>query len=241
MKLFTLRRSVLLAAPVIAGMIFLIQSPGELAGQSSKKKGAAPSPAQLRQLEIVRKKTTDEFVNNTVKLAVEYERIGLLEESKKLLQTVQRVGITDAGLKKKLEALEESIMSDNPFQFELDTSKGWGDPIARVEKGKKIRIQSAGQYRFQVQTVVGPTGFPASDPINEMAKGIPTGALMALIVPVDAKGKPGKPGKQIEVGEGKEITPIENGLLFLSVNAPSGHKCSGELDVQLSGYVRSVQ
>lgn len=241
MKISLIRRCGLLTGTAVIALVFVLQLSNESAGQSSKKK-AGLNPAQLRQLELAKKKTLDDFVNNTVKLAIEYERAGLLEESKKLLQTVQRVGITDDGLKKKLDALEESIMNDNPFQFELDASKGWGDPVARLEKGKKVRIQSAGKYRFEVRAIaVGPAGFPSEDPINEMAKGVSCGALMALIVPVDAKGKAGKPGKPMEIGAGKEISPPENGLLFLAINAPPGHKCEGELDIQLSGYVRPVQ
>jgi|GEM_PF-308845 hypothetical protein len=239
------RRFGLLAFPAIVVAVFLTQSSGVLVGQGSKKKVTPPSPIQLRQLELARKKTLEEFVTNTVKLSVEYERVGLLEESKKLLQTVQKIEAGAPGLKKqlqdKLDSLENSIMSENPFQFELDTSKGWGDPIARVQKGKPIRIQSAGNYRFQLQTVVGPKGFPTEDPIKEMAKGVRCGALMALIVPVDDKGKPGKPSGQIEIGEGREITPKDNGLLFLSINAPLGHKCTGDIDIQLSGYVRPPQ
>lgn len=241
MKLSHVRRFGLVALSVIAAAVFLIQSPEELAGQGSKKKATPPNALQLRQLELARKKTVEEFISNTVKLSVEYERVGLLEESKKLLQTVQKLEAAVPGLKQKLEALENSIMSENPFQFELDTSKGWGDPIARVQKGKPVRIQSAGSYRFQIQGVVGPNGFPTEDPIKEMAKGVRCGALMALIVPVDDKGKAGKPGGQIEIGEGREITPKDNGLLFLTINAPTGHKCTGDIDIQLSGYVRPVQ
>ena len=241
MKTQLLRRCVWLAVPTVIAAVCILQSSNVSVGQTSKKKSPL-SPAQMRQLELAKKKTLDEFVQNTVKIAIEYERVGLLEESKKLLQTVQRVGINDPALKKKLEAIEDSIMNDNPFQFELDTSKGWGDPVARIEKGKKIRIQSAGKYRFEVDAVaVGPTGFPSEDPVNEMAKGVPLGALMALVIPIDDKGKPGKPGTPMMIGEGKEITPQNNGLLFMAVNAPPGHKCSGELDIQISGYVRPVQ
>lgn len=241
MKTNNLSRYAWLAIPAAIAVVFVLQSSNVSVGQTGKKK-AGLSPAQLRQLELAKKKTLDDFVQTTVKIAIEYERAGMLEESKKLLQTVQRVGIQDANLKKKLEAIEESIMNDNPFQFELDTSKGWGDPIARLEKGKKVRIQSAGKYRFEVDAIaVGPTGFPSEDPINEMAKGVPLGALMALIIPIDDKGKPGKPGKPMTIGEGQEISPPENGLLFLAINAPPGHKCSGELDIQISGYVRPVQ
>ena len=205
--------------------------------RSRSKKSSGPSTAQLRQLEIRENKSRDDFLRAQVELAKEYESAGLLEKAKSLLQTVQRVDPKINGLKEKLEEIEESILSENPNEIELDVSKGWGDPIARVEKGKRFRIQAEGSYRFSVEAEVGAKGFPSSDPVREMSKGVPAGALMALIIPINDKGKPGKPGAPITIGDSKEINPPADGLLFLSVNAPQGHKCSGKLDIKLSGYV----
>ena len=70
-----------------------------------------------------------------------------------------------------------------------------------------------------------------------MNKNVGLGALTALVVPI-VKGKPGKPGAPIEIGSGREITPKESGFLFLAVNAPPGNRCTGKLDVQISGYVK---
>lgn len=215
----------------------------ELAAQTKRsktRKPAGPSATQLRLLEVKEQKAREEFLRNQVDLAKEYEAAGLLEKAKSLLQTVQRVEPKVPGLKEKLDALEESILSENPNEIELDVSTGWGDPIARVEKGKRFRIQAAGSYRFSVDGEINAKGFPNADPIREMAKGVPAGALMALIIPITDKGKPGKPGTPITVGESKEINPPETGLLFLAINAPQGHKCSGTLDIKLSGYVTTA-
>lgn len=214
-----------------------------LVAQSTRPKSrrpAGPSPAQIRQLELKEQKAREEFLRQQVELAKEYETAGLLEKARSLLQTVQKLEPKVPGLKEKLSDLEEAILSENPNELEVDVSRGWGDPIARVEKGKRFRIQAEGRYRFSIDTEIDARGFPESDPIREMAKGVPTGALMALIIPINDKGKPGKPGTPVTVGESKEINPAESGLLFLSVNAPKGHKCSGKLAVKLSGYVTAA-
>ncbi len=208
--------------------------------RSKTKRPTGPSVAKIRQLELQEKKAKEDFLRQQVELAKEYESAGLLEKAKDLLQTVQKVAPEVKGVKEKLGELEESILSENPNEIELDVSKGWGDPIARVEKGKKFRIQAEGSYRFSIETEIGPTGFANSDPIREMAKGVPTGALMAIVIPITDKGKPGKPGTPIAVGDSKEINPPESGLLFLAINAPQGHKCSGKLDIKLSGYVTTA-
>ena len=232
----TLYLSLLLAAVVTSGVAEL----GAQTKRSKTKRPTGPSVTKLRQLELQEKKAKEDFLRQQVELAKEYESAGLLEKAKALLQTVQKVAPEVKGVKEKLGELEESILSENPNEIELDVSKGWGDPIARVEKGKKFRIQAEGSYRFSVETEIGPNGFSNSDPIREMAKGVPTGALMAIIIPINDKGKPGKPGTPMTVGESKEISPSETGLLFLAVNAPQGHKSSGTLDIKLSGYVTTA-
>lgn len=223
------------------GLFFGPELSGQLIKSKSKKKSTKPSvsPAELKQLQLRVEKTQKAFIDETAELALDFEKAGLLEESKKLLQALQRLDRDLPGVKAKLDSLEETIMTDNPAEVTLDVSRGWNNPIARVEKGKPIRIQAAGKYRFQIAAVpIGPEGFPTKD-VKDLIKDVRLGALTALIIPVDAKGKPGKPGKPIEVGEGREITPQESGFLFLAVNAPPGHRSTGKLEIQLSGYVKA--
>ena len=223
--------------------VFALSNHGESYAQgkkgATKKKDAPINPVELKDLQQRTQKSQEDFVIGQVELAQEYEKAGMLEDSKKLLQMVQKLKSDLPGLDKKIEALEESILWDNPFEFELDTSKGWGEPVARVEKGKAIRIQAEGNFRLTLTATVDAKGFATNDKTKEMARGVRFGALMALIVPMDAKGTPGKPGDQIEIGGGREITPNDDGLLFLAVNVPAESRCTGKLDIQLSGYVRS--
>jgi len=227
-----------LTAAFVLGAASVPETSGQLAGKS-KKKATKPSisPADLQKLQLRLKETQKAFVDDTADLAIEFEKAGMLEESKKLLQALQRLDNEIPGVKEKLKEIEESIMTDNPADFSLDVSKGWNDPIARVEKGKPIRIQAVGKYRFQIASIaVGPEGFPTKD-VRDVNKNVGLGALTALVVPI-VKGKPGKPGAPIEIGSGREITPKESGFLFLAVNAPPGNRCTGKLDVQISGYVK---
>jgi hypothetical protein len=231
-----------LVVAVFVGSVFVPEISGQSVKSKSKsKKGSTPtaSPAEVQKLQLRLQKTQKDFIDETADLAIEFEKAGLLEESKKLLQALERLDGNLPGVKAKLESLEESIMTRNPAELSLDVSKGWNDPIARVEKGKPIRIQAVGKYRFQVAAVVvGPDGFPTKD-VRDLIKNVRLGALTALIIPIDAKGKPGKPGEPIEIGAGREITPKESGYLFLAVNAPPGHKSTGKLDIELSGYVKA--
>ena len=225
---------------VIAAVLVGPSSVSDLFGQQKKAK-KPPSVTAMRAFELREKKAREQFLRDTAQLAKDYEEAGLLEKAKALLKTVQRVDGSIPGVKEKLDTIEETILSANPYEFQVDTAKGWGEPVARVEQGKKFRVAAKGTYKFVVEQTVGPTGFPSDDPLRQMTKGIPGGALMAIVVPLNDRGKPGKPGQPIEIGEGKEITPKDSGLLFIGVNAPAGNKNQGSIAVQLSGYVAPPQ
>jgi hypothetical protein len=230
-----------LAVAVLLGSVCVPESSGQLVKKSKSKKKTTPtaSPAEVQKLQLRLQQAQKDFIDETANLAIEFEKAGLLEESKKLLQALQRLDGNLPGVKEKLNSLEESIMTKNPAEVSVDVSKGWNEPIARVEKGKPVRIQAVGKYRFQVASiVVGPEGFPTKD-VRDLIKNVRLGALTALIIPIGPKGKPGKPGEPIEIGAGREITPKESGYLFLAVNAPPGHRSTGKLDIQLSGYVKA--
>ena len=141
------------------------------------------------------------------------------------------------GLKDKIQSLNDSMLSTNKTTIDLDVSKGWGEPVGRVEKGRTFRVEATGTYKFITTLTVGPKGFATEELPRDMAEGVRCGALMALIVPVDAKGKPGKPLDPIEVGESRDIKPQESGMLFINVNLPPGHKSIGKIEVVLGGYI----
>ncbi|MDA0806994.1 MAG: hypothetical protein O3B68_03290 [Planctomycetota bacterium] len=237
-----MKRSFVFGGVVASGLVLatVLLGPGsssELFGQGKKPAIKPPSVAAMRALELREKKAREQFLRDTAQLAKDYEEAGLLEKAKDLLKTVQRVDSSIAGVKEKLDTIEETILSANPYELSIDSAKGWGEPIARVEQGKKFRVAAKGSYKFVVQETVGPTGFPSDDPLRQMTKGIPSGALMAIVIPLNDRGKPGKPGQPIEIGDGKEITPKESGLLLIGVNAPAGNKNQGNIDIQLSGYL----
>ncbi len=195
------------------------------------------TPAEARELEQRAKKTQEDFIKESIDLSKDLEKAGLFEDAKKVLETVRKVNDDVPNLKEKIEDLNNSMLSTNKSTIELDVAKGWGDAIARVEKGKPFRIEATGSYKFTTQLTVSPKGFGNEDPVKEMSNGVRCGAVVALIVPIDAKGKPGKPLDPIEVGDSKDIRPQESGLLFINVNAPPGHKSTGKIDILLSGHV----
>lgn len=217
-----------------AGVLFFwtVTAPQATAQVGSSKSKRSAKSVNVKAIDVKATQVQQAFIKDAAELAKTYEDAGFLEKAKEMLGRIEAVSPDTPGVKEKLKQLNESILTSNEFDIDFDTSKGWGKPVAAVFKDRAFRIQAGGTYRFVTNLATDPEGFPTEEVTTDMASGIRCGALMGLIV---SKGKPGKP---FYVGTGQQLTPKEDGLLLLRVNAPPGSSCSGDLKIRLSGYVR---
>ncbi len=201
-------------------------------GKSKLGKSSKAGKTNTKKLDADAKNLEETFIRAAAELSHDYEKAGDLESSKKLLQTILKVNPKVPGVREQIKKLDEEILTANELEVEIDVSKGWGAPLGRVSQGEPFRISAKGKYKFITNLSVGPDGFPTKDPAKDMAKNVACGALMGLML--DSKGKPGRP---FAIGENEEITPKQDGILFLAVNIPPGSRCNGKLRVQLSGNI----
>lgn len=224
-----MRNSIVAVGAVIGcfAAICLVSAP-----QFGPRAHAQSKSSSVKSLDVRAQKLQADFVRDSAELARDYERAGELEKARQVYSALSRLNPQAKDLRESVQRVEEAILTANAFEIDLDTGVGWGIPRARVTKGKPFQVQAAGTYRFQATLPVGPAGFSTADPTkNDLAANVRCGALMGLIV---TKGKPGKP---FFIGASREITASETGLLYLRVNTPAGAKCTGRLNVKLSGYV----
>lgn len=203
---------------------------------NSKSKGAKTASskstsANVRAIDVKADRLQTEFVRNAALIAKDYADAGQLEKSKQILETLLKLNPALSKVRERIKLLDESILQSNSKQVEIDAADGWSRPLAQVFKGRKFRIRAAGTYKFVTDVPLSVQGFPEG--AQGLAPGIPCGALMGMII---SKGKPGKP---FIVQKGRELAPKEGGLLVLRVNTPPGSKCSGKLQIQLSGYAKT--
>lgn len=204
---------------------------GRSSRSKSKRGGRKSSTKSVKALDVRSQRSRAQFVHDAVELAREYEKAGRPEKAKQSLESALKIQPGLPGAKAKIKQLRESILSSNELEFELDVNRGWGVPRARVFAGRAFRIHAEGSYRFVTNLAVGPQGFPTKNPkAGDMALRVPCGALMGVIVTKN------KPGKVFAVGTGQEMTPKKDGLLFLKVNVPPGHRSTGKVKVRISGY-----
>jgi hypothetical protein len=197
--------------------------------KSSKKKPSGSTQA----LDAKADQLQTQFTTEAEQLASQYFDAGQMEKAKTLLKSVLTLNPEAPGIQDKLKKIEDTIITANDFEVEINPTRGWESANALVFAERPIRFQVEGTYRFAVTTTVGPSGFADKDATKDMVSGLPCGALIGVILVKD------KPGKPFLIGDGCDYTPKESGMLFLRVNSPADNKHIGKLKVAISGYVKS--
>lgn len=207
--------------------------------RSGSKNSKGKKPINSKALDVRLEKAEELFIRETLDVAKQFEDAGRLEKSIRLYQSVLKIRPNFTKVQDRINTIEETLLSSNEHEFVIDVAQGWGAPRARVFKERVVRIQASGTYRFIINRQLGPNGFSTEKPEKgSMAAGVPGGALMGMVVSKDRAGK-SKPGKPFKIGSNSEFTPEKNGLLYLRVNHPPGHKCIGKITVTMSGYIRA--
>ncbi|WP_278471897.1 hypothetical protein [Gimesia maris] len=211
----------------IALAVMLLSEP--LMAQSSKK-------TNVKQLNVQADKLKDSFIRESAEIARKYSEAGDYEKSREMLEVIQSIQKDVPGVKAMITQLNEKLMSSNSSDFDIDVARNWSTPAGLVAKGKMVRIQAMGTYDFVADIKTTVDGLPHSTAMKELADGIPTGALMGIVISQE-KGKP-KMSKPFLIGEKAEFTPQADGVLMIGLNLPAGHKSTGKLKVRISGYIR---
>ncbi|MCA8996220.1 MAG: hypothetical protein KDA60_15335 [Planctomycetales bacterium] len=215
-------------AAVLCGVMLTVVAPCE--AQSRK-----PPVGNTRPLDLQAEKVQNEYLQNLAGLASEYEKAGDTEKSAEMLRQILKVRPDVDAVKNKLKEIEESIFDDNTKTMEIDPSKSWTSTGVLVEKDKPVRIEATGTYKFVVNDTLGPNGYQGSTAVQEFSKDLPIGSLIAVVAPANRNPKNKEEPDPTFVGEGKEITFKEGGLLLLRANVPSNAICTGKLKVKISG------
>ena len=199
--------------------------------QTSKTKSKTgvgkKSTAESKELDARAEKNLEHFLNESAKLAEDFEKAGKYDEAQEQLRAILR-------LKPDLPGLNE---------FEQEVKEGWTMRVL-VTKGKPVRVESAGEYTLAITSKVDGSGLSTKDPRTDMAAGVRCGALMGMVYPIPDPSKPpsknDKPGEAFEIGTAKEFNPKEDGVLLLHVNLPPSHKSTGKLRIRVSGHIKPL-
>lgn len=228
MRLRTLGSIALIAA---GALLALAWSPSFAQQSSSKSKTKSKAASGTKTLDARVEKLETTMLREIVDISNEYEAAGQHGRAKALLEVLLKLNPNFPGLKEKVEQLNEKVFDSEEIEFVFDTAKTWTPVQAMAVKGKNVRVDVEGEYRFEYAGDLTADGLATVEAGQEYNAGIPCGGLMAVVV------KDGKPGKATHLKSQMQWTPNEDGLVMLKINAPAGHKSTGKLTVRLSGLV----
>lgn len=224
-------RLMLLVAAVVLGSAWWAEA--QTSKTKPKSKPPASNPGSLKSLDARAEKLHDQFVREAQDLAKEYESEGQYDRARTLLEALGKLDPKLPGIKEKITQLTDLALGQTEIDFELDVSKNWVQPGVQVVKDKPVRIEVDGEYNFVATVKSSPNGLPTAEPATDLIPGVETGAVVGVL------SNNGKPGKPFAVKAKFENTFKEEGVLYLKVNVPSGHKSTGKLKVKLSGFIRA--
>lgn len=201
--------------------------------KTTSKTGSKRPIANTKTLDVKYDQIQVEFLKQADELASQYVEAGHLEKAKTLLKSALALNPQAQSLQKKLDQIEENILNANDIEVSVNPSHSWEPAQAMVFENQEVRFQVEGNYKVELSMPADADGFPEKDQNKDLIPGMPFGALMGVIV---GNGKPGKP---FLIGDGRDFTPKETGLLFFRVNVPIGNKNTGKLKVLISGHVKT--
>lgn len=110
------------------------------------------------------------------------------------------------------------VLADN-------TSNGWTNSGFVVKKGQRIRITATGSASLGKGQTATPSGLPDLEDPERLLKGVPTGALLAVI---------GDDNNDfIYIGSSREFTAGRDGALYLGLNEGNLSDNSGAYNVKV--------
>lgn len=124
----------------------------------------------------------------------------------------------NSGAKAQPISWQVKVVADN-------TSNGWTNSGWVVKKGQRIRITGDGNVSLGKGQSSSPSGLPSLNDDQKLLKGVPTGALIAVI---------GDDNNDfIYVGTEREFTASRDGALFLGINEGNLSDNSGAFNVKI--------
>ena len=100
-----------------------------------KEKDKDKDGANSVQLEVRLSKAEEGLLKEYMDVAKEYLKNGDHAEALTVLKKVEHINPKLDGLKQEMARINEVLMQDNDFKFDLDVSKFWGNPVCEVTEG----------------------------------------------------------------------------------------------------------
>lgn len=198
--------------------------------QSSRNSKRSTDPPSEKSLELRLEKAEEALVDEYKSVVVEFYNQGNKEKAMDMLRRLKTLNPNLNGLNDRIKSINEELMRENSNAIKIDLRKSW-QFIGDVAADRPFRLGAKGEYKLTVTTVVGVDGLVVEKENKDYLPTAPLGCLLGVTV-ID-----GKPGRPFVLKKEMEHTPKKSGKFFVKVNVPEGTRCTGNLEVMVSGYI----
>lgn len=233
--------AVVLTVAAVAMVAPGVMSPVVAADPPTKPKTKPVNPAEIKRLDTKLEEVSGAFIRDTTSLITSYEAIGQFERAKVIVEALQKLDPKNEQIKAKLTELSQQILDANEFELEIEPGSAW-KAVGLVSRERPIRVEVTGDYKLSASVTTTADGVPSANPALDLVAGVPLGAVMGVVLPVDEPTRAGQGGRQNDkqpkpflIGSRFERGVDRDGMLYLKVNLPPGTKCVGELKARVSG------
>jgi hypothetical protein len=233
--------AVVLTVAAVAMVAPGLMSPVVAADPPTKPKTKPVNPAEIKRLDTKLEEVSGAFIRDTTSLITSYEAIGQFERAKVIVEALQKLDPKNEQIKAKLTELSQQILDANEFELEIEPGSAW-KAVGLVSRERPIRVEVTGDYKLSASVTTTADGVPSANPALDLVAGVPLGAVMGVVLPVDEPTQAGQGGRQNDkqpkpflIGSRFERGVDRDGMLYLKVNLPPGTKCVGELKARVSG------
>lgn len=231
----TMRSVGMLVGTIVLGTIVVAADP------PAKPKTKPVNPAEIKRLDTKLEEVSGAFIRDTTSLISAYEAIGQFERAKVIVEALQKLDPKNEQIKAKLTELGQQILDVNEFDLEIEPGAAW-QAVGLVTRERPVRIEVTGEYKLSASVTTNADGVPSANPAQDLIAGVPLGAVMGVVLPVEDPSRGGQGGRQNDrqpkpftIGSKLERTVDRDGMLYIKVNVPPGSKCVGELKARVSG------
>ncbi|MBC7900492.1 MAG: hypothetical protein H7070_10630 [Saprospiraceae bacterium] len=204
-------------------------------GDGSRSRQMSFSSAEIDSIQFDSPRTTPEIVNAASRTppttAIEDDNDVIMDEAPP--KTIPRVVTTDTtkvDVPRVTVKAKTTTSAAKPVEVGVkvladNTANGWTNSGWVVKKGQKIRITGDGVISIGSGKTATPSGLSDLEDGGKLLKGVPTGALIAVI---------GDDNNEfIYLGSSREFIATRDGALFLGVNEGNLGDNSGAFNVRI--------
>ncbi|HEX5445748.1 MAG TPA: tetratricopeptide repeat protein [Pirellulales bacterium] len=178
-------------------------------------------------------KIQKEFVIETARLALDYEKKQDTDRARSCYEQILRIFPKHPGAEEALKKIRATELNAEHKQVRVNANEEPKDTGIEVIANRPITIHAEGSWTFRMEHELGPEGMKIPDELRDFN----LGSLVGFI----HSGQDPKDLKPFFVGKDAEIVPDQSGRLYLFMWDTDWKDNAGRLNVEIRGTFKKTK